>query len=115
MASSHRDPHEPPPQFSSGQRDKTSNLYYRNLRDVWTVAHEGYPGAHFATFPPKLITPCILAGSPPGGTILDPFAGAGTTGLVASALGRDAILIELNPDYVAMAQQRLADASHAAE
>jgi len=66
---------------------------------------------HFATFPPKLITPCILASSPPGGTILDPFAGAGTTGLVAEALGRNAILIELNPAYVAMAQQRIAEAS----
>lgn len=63
--------------------------------------------AHFATFPPALIEPCILAGSPPGGAVLDPFGGAGTTGLVADRLGRDAVLIELNPDYAEIARRRI--------
>ncbi len=63
--------------------------------------------SHFATFPPKLIEPCIKAGCPKGGTVLDPFAGAGTSGLVADRLGRDAILIELNPDYCEMARRRI--------
>ena len=79
----------------------------RNKRSVWTVSTQPYAEAHFATFPPKLIEPCILAGCPAGGTVLDPFGGAGTTGLVANRLGRDAILIELNPEYVAMAERRI--------
>ncbi len=64
--------------------------------------------AHFATSPPALIEPCILAGCPPGGTVLDPFGGAGTTGLVADRLQRDAILIELSPAYADMARRRIA-------
>lgn len=80
----------------------------RNKRSVWTVATAPFSEAHFATFPPALIKPCILAGCLVGGTVLDPFGGAGTTGLVADRLGRDAILIELNPDYVAMAERRIA-------
>ena len=79
----------------------------RNKRDVWTIATQPYPEAHFATFPPALVEPCILAGCPVGGTVLDPFAGAGTTGLVADRLGRNAILIELNPEYAAMAHRRI--------
>lgn len=79
----------------------------RNKRSVWTVATEAFSEAHFATFPSALIEPCILAGCPPGGTILDPFGGAGTTGLVADRLQRNAILIELNPAYAAMAEQRI--------
>jgi DNA modification methylase len=79
----------------------------RNKRSVWTVASQPFPGAHFAMFPPALIEPAILAGCPKDGTVLDPFGGAGTTGLVADRLQRDAILIELNPDYVAMAQRRI--------
>lgn len=79
----------------------------RNKRSVWTVATRPFKGAHFATFPPELIEPCILAGCPGGGLVLDPFGGAGTTGLVADRLGRDALLIELNPDYVALANRRL--------
>jgi DNA modification methylase len=63
--------------------------------------------AHFATFPPALIEPCILAGCPRDGTVLDPFGGAGTTGLVADRLQRDAILIELNPEYAAIARRRI--------
>jgi DNA modification methylase len=81
----------------------------RNKRSVWTVASEPFAEAHFATFPPALIEPCILAGCPRGGTVLDPFAGAGTTGMVADRLGRDAILIELNPAYAAMAWRRIED------
>lgn len=79
----------------------------RNRRSVWTVATQPFREAHFATFPPKLIEPCILAGSARGDTVLDPFGGAGTTGLVADRLGRNAVLIELNPEYAAMARARI--------
>ena len=79
----------------------------RNKRSVWSVTTTPFPEAHFATFPPALIEPCILAGCPAGGTVLDPFGGAGTTGLVADRCGRDAILIELNPEYAAMAEKRI--------
>jgi DNA modification methylase len=79
----------------------------RNKRDVWTVPTHPYPGAHFATFPTKLIEPCILAGCPEGGTVLDPFSGAGTTGLVASRLDREFIGIELKPKYAEMARERI--------
>ncbi len=79
----------------------------RNKRSVWTVTTEGFKEAHFATFPPALIEPCILAGCPEGGTVLDPFGGAGTTGMVADRLQRNAILIELNPEYAAMAERRI--------
>jgi DNA modification methylase len=79
----------------------------RNKRSVWEVATTPFPEAHFATFPPELIEPCIKAGCPKGGTVLDPFGGAGTTGLVADRLQRDAILIELNPEYAAMAKRRI--------
>jgi site-specific DNA-methyltransferase (adenine-specific) len=79
----------------------------RNKRSVWEVATQPFSEAHFATFPPALIEPCILAGCPKGGTVLDPFGGAGTTGLVADRLQRSAILIELNPEYAAMAQRRI--------
>jgi DNA modification methylase len=79
----------------------------RNKRSVWTVATQPFKEAHFATFPPALIEPCILAGSPAGGVVLDPFGGAGTTGLVADRHGRNAILIELNPAYVEIARKRI--------
>lgn len=81
----------------------------RNKRSVWNVPTQGYSEAHFATFPPALIEPCIKAGCPVGGTVLDPFGGAGTTGMVADRLGRNAILIELNPEYAAMAERRIKD------
>jgi DNA modification methylase len=81
----------------------------RNRRSVWTVATKPFKGAHFATFPPDLIEPCILAGSPRGGVVLDPFGGSGTTGLVADRHGRDAILCELNPAYAEMAAARIAE------
>lgn len=79
----------------------------RNKRSVWTVATAPFKEAHFATFPPDLIIPCILAGCPKGGTVLDPFGGAGTTGLVADRLQRNAILLELNPAYAEMARRRI--------
>jgi DNA modification methylase len=79
----------------------------RNKRSVWSVPTTPFKDAHFATFPPNLIEPCIRAGSPQNGCILDPFAGAGTTGLVADRLQRDAVLIELNPKYVEMARSRI--------
>lgn len=81
----------------------------RNKRSVWTVATRPFKGAHFATFPPKLIEPCILAGCPPHGIVLDPFAGSGTTGMTSRNLGRDFILIDLNEDYVDMAVRRTTD------
>jgi DNA modification methylase len=79
----------------------------RNKRSVWEVATQPFSEAHFATYPPALIEPCILAGCPTGSTVLDPFGGAGTTGLVADRLGRNAVLIELNPEYAAIAERRL--------
>jgi DNA modification methylase len=79
----------------------------RNKRSVWTIPTQPYPEAHFATFPEDLVKPCILAGSKPGDVVLDPFAGSGTTGQVALELGRRAILIELNPKYVQMIQDRI--------
>jgi DNA modification methylase len=123
----------------------TQNEAGRNKRSVWEVVTQGFPEAHFATFPPALIEPCILAGCPEKvctkcgvpwlqvascscgihrtglefdfwttevvgrGTVLDPFFGAGTTGLVADRLGRDCIGIELNPSYAAMAERRIKD------
>jgi DNA modification methylase len=78
----------------------------RNKRDVWTVATQPYKGAHFATFPPALILPCILAGCPSGGTVLDCFGGSGTTGEVAAGNGRNAVIVELNPSYCTLATNR---------
>ena len=82
----------------------------RNRRSVWTVTTKPFKGAHFATFPPDLIEPCVLAGCPEGGTVLDPFGGAGTTGLVAARNNRNSILCELNPEYAAMAAERVRSA-----
>ena len=79
----------------------------RNARSVWTIATQPFKQAHFATFPPDLAERCIKAGCPIGGTVLDPFGGAGTTGLVADRLQRSSILIELNPVYASMAKKRL--------
>jgi DNA modification methylase len=80
----------------------------RNKRSVWKIATKPFKEAHFATFPPDLVVPCILAGCPKGGVVLDLFGGAGTVGLVAQRLGRRAVLIELNPKYAEMARKRLA-------
>lgn len=79
----------------------------RKARNIWTIATQPFPGAHFATMPPELAERCIKAGSRPGDTVLDPFGGAGTTALVADRLGRDAIICELNPNYAALAEARL--------
>ena len=88
----------------------THNDYdYRNKRDVWSVSTVPYAGAHFATFPEKLIEPCILAGAPQNGVVLDCFSGAGTTGVVCAKLGRKYIGIELNPEYVQMSEDRIGE------
>jgi site-specific DNA-methyltransferase (adenine-specific) len=79
----------------------------RNRRSVWKIATQPYRGAHFAVMPPALIEPCILAGCPKAGTVLDPFGGAGTVGLVADRLGRNAVLIELNDRYCWLARNRI--------
>ena len=79
----------------------------RNKRSVWTVTTKPFKDAHFAVFPEELIEPCILAGSPERGHVLDPFGGSGTTGVVANGYGRDATLIELNPEYAEIAKQRI--------
>lgn len=79
----------------------------RNKRSVWTVSTHSFKGAHFATFPPDLIRPCVLAGTPRGGVVLDPFGGAGTTSLVSMQEGRRSIICELNPEYAAMARRRI--------
>lgn len=83
----------------------------RNKRSVWEVGSKPYADAHFAVFPPDLIRPCILAGCPQGGTVLDPFAGSGTTGFVAEQEGRHAILIELNAEYIELQRKRTAQTS----
>jgi DNA modification methylase len=78
----------------------------RNKRSVWNVQTFSYPEAHFATYPPDLIKPCIMAGTKPGDVVLDPFGGSGTTGQVALELGRRAILCELNPEYAEIIYNR---------
>ena len=81
----------------------------RNKRDVWQVNTKPFTEAHFAVYPPELIEPCVLAGSAEGDTVLDPFSGAGTTGVVALAKRRTYIGIELNPTYAEMAARRIRD------
>ncbi len=80
----------------------------RNKRSVWAIPTMPYSAAHFATFPPKLIEPCILAGSRPGDVVLDPFMGAGTVALVSIRHGRDWLGVELNPEYIKLAEKRIA-------
>jgi len=89
---------------SSKQRIESEK---RNIRSVWSVSTKPYSGAHFATFPPALIEPCILAGCPVGGTVLDPFGGCGTTAGVAIMHGRNAILCELNQDFADLVPARI--------
>jgi DNA modification methylase len=98
------------PQTAVGNLRNGSNPLHpagRNRRSVWTVSTKPYSGAHFAVFPPKLIEPCILAGCPEGGVVLDPFAGSGTTGEVSQKHGRSFVGIELNADYIQLAETRL--------
>jgi DNA modification methylase len=88
---------------------RTCNPDGRNMRNVWAMGTEPFPEAHFAPFPPKLAERCIKAACPIGGHVLDPFAGSGTTGLVADRLGRDCTLIDLNTKYTEMALNRIKD------
>lgn len=92
--------------FSKGERIYGADGM-RNKRDVWNVNTKPCKEAHFATYPDTLIEPCVLAGCPEGGIVLDPFMGAGTTGMVARKYGRDYIGIELNAEYVDMANKRI--------
>lgn len=88
-------------------KDPVSINGKRNKRDVWFISTKPYKEAHFATFPPDLIEPCVLAGCPQGGTVLDPFNGSGTTGQVALTNNRNYIGIELNPEYIELTHKRL--------
>lgn len=92
-------------------RTKSGDIYRpsgtRNKRDVWTVATQGFSEAHFATFPPELIRPCVRAGCPKGGVVIDPFFGSGTTGSVSVEEGREFIGIELNAEYIEISKRRL--------
>ena len=100
-------PNSPMPTHRPDRPDVFYDGDTRNKRSVWTVSTKPYSGAHFATFPPDLIEPCVLAGSPENGIVLDPFGGSGTTGGVAMKLNRKAILCELNPEYVGIMEQRI--------
>lgn len=88
-------------------KEPTVAMGLKNRRSVWSINTEAFPGAHFATFPAKLVEPCILAGSEAGDTILDPFFGSGTVGLVARNLDRKFFGIELSEEYVSIARRRL--------
>jgi DNA modification methylase len=88
-------------------RSKDAVYENRNKRSVWTVTTKPYSGAHFATFPPDLIEPCILAGAPEGGIVLDPFMGSGTTAHTALRAGRQYVGCELNGEYIKLANERL--------
>ena len=89
------------------EKSKQDALKGKNKRNVWTITTKSCKEAHFATFPKDLIEPCIKAGCPEGGVVLDPFGGSGTTGIVAKSLNRTAILIELNPSYIEIAKKRI--------
>ena len=104
-----RPPDSRPHSLSAFEAEQGRQYFTRNRRSVWEIPTTPFPEAHFATFPPALIEPCILAGCAKGGTVLDPFFGAGTTGLVADRLQRNCIGIELNPTYAAMAERRIRD------
>jgi site-specific DNA-methyltransferase (cytosine-N4-specific) len=103
-----------PAYLGSPQRDKSGGFPVRdverptrNRRSVWTVPTTPYQGAHFATFPPALIEPCIMAGTPAGGVVLDPFFGSGTTGQVSQLPGRAFIGIELNEANEPLQRERM--------
>ena len=96
--------------FRSHERWEFKNgIPVRNKRSVWTVPTKPYGGAHFAVFPPDLIKPCILAGCPMSGIVMDIFSGAGTTGMVALREGRKYIGIELNQEYIDISLRRIKD------
>lgn len=88
-------------------QEPAANGKMRNRRTVWSIPTQAFKGAHFATFPLALIEPCILAGSRPGDFVLDPFFGSGTVGVASNRLGRKYVGIELNPDYVQIASERI--------
>jgi DNA modification methylase len=96
-----------PTEKVAGVRPGSATYPTRNRRSVWTIATQPFPLAHFATFPEALIRPCILAGCPQGGVVLDPFGGSGTVGVVAKKLQRNYVLIDLKPEYCAMAERRI--------
>ena len=102
------------PDLYRSRADYIPGDFKRNKRDVWTINTSCFGGAHFAVFPEKLVEPCILAGCPRGGVVLDPFMGSGTTGVVAKKLGREFIGIDINPDYFMMATSRIAAAKEVA-
>ena len=79
----------------------------RNKRDVWKINTVPFKGGHYAAYPPKLVETCLLAGCPEGGIVLDPFMGSGTTGMVASQMGRHFVGVELNPEYTELAYKRI--------
>ena len=95
--------------FTENSRAERYNKEGRNKRCVWKITTKPFKGAHFAVFPEKLVETPIKAGCPKGGTVLDPFSGAGTTGVVAKKLGRNFIGIELNSEYVKMSEDRIAN------
>jgi DNA modification methylase len=99
------------PNGKHGETHQSPKTIYgkRNKRSVWSVNVRPYKEAHFATFPKELIEPCVLAGCPKDGTILDPFGGSGTTAEVAIENGRNALLIELNPEYIELAKTRISN------
>lgn len=94
-------------QHRADRNDGTFDIASRNKRSVWTVSTMPFKEAHFATFPERLIEPCVLAGAPARGVVLDPFMGAGTTAVVAERLGRRWVGCELNPEYAAIAEARI--------
>ena len=99
------------PASGNGRSDSVTVTDTRNKRSVWTMPTKPYHGAHFAVFPPALVEPCILAGAPEGGVVLDPFMGSGTTAHTARRLCRRSIGIELNEDYLRLARERLSQLS----
>lgn len=88
-------------------RKRSFSATHANRRSVWTLGNSGTKEKHFAAYPEKLVEPCLLASCPPGGTVLDVFAGTGTTGVVAQKFGRSFVGIELNPEYHAIMKRRL--------
>ena len=98
------------PKYATKSGNEYKPTGTRNRRSVWSVATRPYKGAHFATYPPELIRPCVLAGCPVGGLVLDPFNGSGTTGAVAVSEGRNYVGIELNAEYIKLAHERIGKA-----
>ena len=94
-------------EIRDGLKNMTGSYPMKNKRSVWTVTTKPCKEAHFATFPIDLIEPCVLAGSPEGGIVLDPFGGSGTTTIAAEKHKRNSILLEINPEYIEIAKARI--------